>query len=136
METAPTGWNDDFAYSVSGRAYLLHGEGRYQESLILFQGLLDLYPDNLYYMDAVAALYLALDRPEAAAGLASAVLSRDSSHIQAYLRRCEAYIAQRRFEEAEANVQQLRRLGAQNQARRMAMRLAASRATTPRPGND
>lgn len=136
MATLPIRWSDDFAYSASERAWLLHAEGHYEESLILFEGLLDLYPENLYYMDAVAALYLALGRPEAALELASAVLSRDPSHVQACVRRCEACIALRRFGEAEANVQQLRRLGAQNHARRMAMRLAASRPAARFPENE
>lgn len=136
MVTLPPGWSDDLAYSVSERAWLLHAEGHYEESLTLFEGLLDLYPENLYYMDATAALYLALGRPDAAAGVASAVLSRDPSHVLAHVRRCEACIALRRFGEAETNVQQLMRLGAQNHARRMAMRLAASRAAAPFPEDE
>ena len=135
MTTAPAGWNVDLAYSVSERAWLLHAEGHYEESLILFEGLLDLYPQNLYYMDAVSALYLALARPDAAAQLASAVIHRDPSHVLAHVRCCEAHIALRRFPEAEANVQQLRKLGAQIHARRMAMRLAAARAADPFPEN-
>lgn len=124
---APARWNDDYAYSLSERAYLLHAEGRYEESLILFEGLIDLYPENLYYMDAAAALHLALGRPEAALEMASAVLRREASHVQARMRRCEAYIVLRRLEEAEGDAQYLKKLGASNHAQRMAMRLAAAR---------
>jgi predicted Zn-dependent protease len=133
MATVPAVWSDDLAYSIGERAWLLHSEGQYEESLILFEGLLDLYPENLYYMDAMAALNLGLGRPDAAARLASTVISRDPSHVLAHVRLCEACIGLRRFDEAETNVQQLRRLGAQNHARRMAMRLAASRAAAPFP---
>ena len=133
---ATAGWSEDVAYSVSERAFLLHAEGHYEESLILFEGLLDLYPENLYYMDAVAALNLALGRPDTAVILTSAVLSRDSSHVLAHVRRCEALIALQRFGEAEATVQRLRRLGAESQARRMAMRLAASRAAASFPESE
>lgn len=127
---APAKWNHDFAYILSERGYLLHAEGRYDEALILFEGLLDLYPENLYYMDAATALYLALGRPEAALRLASTLLQRDVSHVQARMRRCEAYIVLRRFEEAEADARYLKKLGASNHAQRMEMRLAASRQTS------
>jgi tetratricopeptide (TPR) repeat protein len=127
MTAIPAGWNDDIAYTVSERAYLLHTEGRYQESLILFQGLLDIYPGNSYYMDAIASLFLLMGKPEAAVQLATAVLKNDPSYVYAFVRRCEGYISLRMFADAEADIQQLRRLGWQNHAQRMAMRLAASR---------
>lgn len=122
-------WSDELAYPVSERAYSLHTEGRYGEALALFQALLDLYPEDLYYMDAVAALHLALDRPDAAARLATAVLGRDPSHVRARVRLCEAHAVLGMFEEAESDIQQLRRLGAGGDAERMAMRLAASRSS-------
>jgi tetratricopeptide (TPR) repeat protein len=125
MSAIPVGWNDDIAFSASERAYLLHSEGRYQESLALFEGLLDMYPDNTYYMDATAALYLALGRPESAARIATELLRGNPSHVQALVRRSEAYISLRMSQEAEADIQQLRRLGARDQASRMAMRLMA-----------
>jgi len=127
MSSTPAGWNDDVAFAASERAYLLHSEGRYKESLALFEGLLDLYPGNAYYMDAIAALYLAVDRPEAAARIATDLLRDNSSHVQARVRRSEAYISLRMSQEAEADIQQLRRLGARDHASRMAMRLLASR---------
>jgi predicted Zn-dependent protease len=127
MSSIPAGWNDDIVFAASERAYLLHSEGRYKESLALFEGLLDLYPGNTYYMDAIAALYLALDRPEAAARIATELLRDNPSHVPALVRRSEAYISLRMSQEAEADIQQLRRLGAREQASRMAMRLLASR---------
>jgi predicted Zn-dependent protease len=126
MSSIPAGWNDDIAFAASERAYLLHSEGRYKESLALFEGLLDLYPRNTYYMDAIAALYLASDRPEAAARIATELLRDNPSHVPALVRRSEAYISLRMSQEAEADIQQLRRLGARDHASRMAMRLLAS----------
>jgi predicted Zn-dependent protease len=128
MSSLPAGWNDDAAFAASERGYLLHSEGRYNESLALFEGLLDLYPSNSYYMDAIAALYLALDRPEEAARIATELLRSDPSHVQSLVRRSEAYISLRMPQEAEADIQQLRRLGARDHANRMAMRQLASRA--------
>ena len=129
MSSIPAGWNDDVAFAASERAYLLHSEGRYKESLALFEGLLDIYPSNAYYMDAIAALYLALDRPEAAARIATELLRDNPSHVPALVRRSEAYISLRMSQEAEADIQQLRKLGARNYASRMAMRLLATRGT-------
>jgi tetratricopeptide (TPR) repeat protein len=129
MSSIPVGWNDDVAFAASERAYLLHSEGRYKESLALFEGLLDIYPSNAYYMDAIAALYLALDRPEAAARIATELLRDNPSHVQAFVRRSEAYISLRMSQEAETDIQQLRRLGARDHASSMAMRLLASRGT-------
>jgi predicted Zn-dependent protease len=127
MSSIPAGWNDDIAFAASERAYFLHSEGRYKESLALFEGLLDLYPGNTYYMDAIAALYLALERPEAAARIATELFRDNPSHVPALVRRSEAYISLRMSQEAEADIQQLRRLGARDHANRMAMRLLASR---------
>ena len=127
MSSTPAGWNDDMAFAASEHAYLLHSEGCYTESLALFEGLLDLYPGNAYYMDAIAALYLALDRPESSARIATELLREDPSNVQALVRRSEAYISLRMSLEAEADIQQLRRLGARDHASRMAMRLLASR---------
>jgi predicted Zn-dependent protease len=127
MSSVPVGWNDEIAFAASERAYLLHTEGRYEESLALFEGLLDLYPGNTYYMDAIAALYLALDRPESAARMATELLRSNPSHVQALVRRSEAYISLRMSVEAEADIQRLRRIGARDHASRMAMRLLASR---------
>jgi tetratricopeptide (TPR) repeat protein len=127
MNSIPAGWNDEVAFAASERAYLLHSEGRYQESLALFEGLLDLYPGNTYYMDSIAALYLALDRPEAAVQIVTELLRDNPSHVQALVRRSEAYISLRMSQEAEADIQQLRRLGARDHADRMAMRLLTSR---------
>lgn len=131
MRSTPAGWNDDIAFAASERAYLLHSEGRYKESLALFEGLLDIYPGNTYYMDAIASLYLALDRPEAAARLATELLRDNPSHVQSLVRRSEAYISLRMSQEAETDIQQLRRLGAREHASRMAMRLLASRVVGP-----
>jgi predicted Zn-dependent protease len=127
MSSVPAGWNDDKAFAASERAYFLHTEGRYEESLILFKGLLSLYPGNAYYMDAITAIYLALERPEAAVRVATDLLRSNPSHVQALVRRSEAYISLGMSQEAEADIQQLRRLGAQDHAGRMALRLVASR---------
>lgn len=110
---------------VSERAYLLHTEGRYHESLILFEGLLDIYPDHLYYRDAVSALYLSLHKPEEAIRHASIVIESQPAHVNAWIRRCEGYLMLGMTREAERDLERLRNLGPESQVRRMEMRLMA-----------
>jgi tetratricopeptide (TPR) repeat protein len=122
-------WTEDAAYLVSERAYLLHTEGRYQESLALFEGLLEIYPDDLYYRDAVSALHLALGQPEEAVRQASLVIDSEPTYANAFVRRCEGYLLLGMSREAERDLEQLRALRATGHIRRMEMRLMAVRRT-------
>jgi tetratricopeptide (TPR) repeat protein len=123
----PATWTEDAAYSLSEHAYLLHTEGRYQESLTLFEGLLDIYPDDLYYRDAVSALHLALGQPEEAVRQASLVIDSEPTYANAFVRRCEGYLLLGMSREAERDLEQLRALRATGHVRRMEMRLMAVR---------
>jgi tetratricopeptide (TPR) repeat protein len=127
MNINPARWNRNSAYLVSERAYLLHTEGHYRESLALFEGLLDIYPDDLYYRDAVSALYLALGKPEEAVRQASVIIEAEPTHINAFVRRCEGYLRLGMSREAEQDLEQLRELRAEAEVRRMEMRLIAVR---------
>jgi tetratricopeptide (TPR) repeat protein len=123
----PSGWNERSAYVVSERAYLLHTEGRYRESLALFDGLLEMYPDNLYYRDAISALHLSLGNPEEAIRQASNVITSAPTYSYAFVRRCEGYLLLGMGEEARRDVDRLKELQAYGPARRMEMRLTAVR---------
>jgi tetratricopeptide (TPR) repeat protein len=127
MSIALAGWNEHSAYLVSQRAYLLHTEGRFRQSLALFEGLLEIYPDNLYYRDAISALYLSLGRPEDAIRNASNVIASAPTYINAFVRRCEGYLLLGMSEEAKRDLQRLKELQAYGPARRMEMRLMAVR---------
>jgi tetratricopeptide (TPR) repeat protein len=135
MSMDPARWTEDAAYLVSERAYLLHTEGRYQESLALFEGLLDIYPDDLYYRDAVSALHLALGQPEEAVRQASLVIDSEPTYANAFVRRCEGYLLLGMSREAERDLEQLRALPATGHVRRMEMRLMAVRRTQLAQGN-
>jgi tetratricopeptide (TPR) repeat protein len=135
MSMDPAKWTEDAAYLVSERAYLLHTEGRYQESLALFEGLLDIYPDDLYYRDAVSALHLALGQPEEAVRQASLVIDSEPTYANAFVRRCEGYLLLGMSREAERDLEQLRALPATGHVRRMEMRLMAVRRTQLAQGN-
>ena len=123
MSLVPPGWNEYSAYLVSERAYLLHTEGRYQESLALFEGLLEIYRDNLYYRDAISALYLSLGRPEETIRYASSVIASAPSYTNAFVRRGEGYLLLGMSAEAQGDLQRLKDLQAYGPARRMEMRL-------------
>jgi tetratricopeptide (TPR) repeat protein len=127
MSIVPSGWNEHSAYVVSERAYLLHTEGRYRESLALFEGLLDIYPNNLYYRDAISALHLSLGSPEEAIRHASNVIAAAPNYANAFVRRCEGYLRLGMNEEAKRDVDRLKELQAYGPARRMEMRLTAVR---------
>jgi tetratricopeptide (TPR) repeat protein len=127
MSIVPLGWNEHSAYVVSERAYLLHTEGHYRESLALFEGLLEIYPDNLYYRDAISALHLSLGNPEEAIRQASHVITSAPTYTNAFVRRCEGYLLLGMSEEAKRDVDRLKELQAYVAALRMEMRLTAVR---------
>jgi predicted Zn-dependent protease len=95
--------------------------------LALFEGLLEIYPDNLYYRDAVSALHLSLGNPEEAIRYASSVIASSPTHTNAFVRRCEGYLLLGMSEEAKQDLERLRDLQAYGPARRMEMRLMAVR---------
>ena len=127
MSRFPGGWNDHAAYMVSERAYLLHTEGRFGESLALFEGLLEIYPDYLYYRDAVSALHLSLGNPSEAVRYASSVIASAPTYTNAFVRRCEGYLLLGMGEEAKRDLERLKDLRAYGPARRMEMRLMTVR---------
>ena len=127
MSITPAVWNEHLAYLVGERAYLLHTEGRFLESLALFEGLLEIYPANLYYKDAVSALHLSLGNPEEAIRYASSVITSSPTYINAFIRRCEGYLLLGMSEEAERDMERLEDLQAYGPARRVEMRLMAVR---------
>lgn len=125
MNTFPAGWSEHAAYLVSERAYLLHTEGRFRESLALFEGLLEIHPDNLYVRDSVSALYLSLGNPQEAIRHASAIIASAPNYVNAFVRRGEAYLLLGMITDAERDLQRLKDLGSYRAARRMEMRLMA-----------
>ncbi|HTF67876.1 MAG TPA: hypothetical protein VK638_34875 [Edaphobacter sp.] len=120
-------WNEHSAYAVSDRAYLMHTEGRFRESLALFEGLVEIYPDNLYYRDALSALHLSLANPAEAIRYASDVIAASPTYTSAFVRRCEGYLLLGMCDEAERDLERLESLHAYGPARRMEMRLMSVR---------
>ena len=126
MNIALDKWDEHVAYRVSERAYLLYNEGHFEDSLSLFEGLLELFPKNLYYRDSVSALHLILGNPAEAVQHASIVIDADSSYANAFMRRCEGYLLQGRAPEAKRDLASLKQLGALADATRMEARLSVT----------
>ena len=120
-------WPAEFSYLVRERAYLLQGVERYQEALALFEGLLELDPDDMYCRDAVSALFLATGNPEEAIRHASIAISAEATSAVSFMRRCEGYLRLGRFTEAEQDLRALEDLHATSFAARMRMRFRAVR---------
>jgi len=117
-------WSDRSAYWVSERAYLLSTEGRHRESLSLLEGLMELYPRNMYYKDCASALHLALGSSHEAIRYASDIIAADPDNVSALVRRCEGYLLLGMTAEASYDVERLRVLRADLPARRMGIRLS------------
>ena len=115
------GWTDLDVFLVSERAHALHSQGCYLLAAALFEGLVALDPQNAYCRDALAASYLALNRPADAATQASAALRIDPESASARARRCQAYVELGRTDLAHADVEALR-----DQGEPAALRLAAT----------
>lgn len=124
MSLKPFGWSEWVAYRVSERAYLLFTEGRYLESLALFEGLIELYPQNVYYKDCVSAVHLTLANPSEAIRYASEVIAAEADNISALVRRCEAYLLLGMTSEARRDLERMKALRAYAPATRMEMRLS------------
>jgi len=135
MNLVSAEWDEQVAYRISQQAYLLQTEGHFRESLTLFEGLLELYPENLYYRDAVSALHLSLGNPAEAVRQASLVISAAPGYVNAFVRRSEGYLLIGSVSEAERDIEQLRRLHAFGHVRRMEMRLKNARRIQARTHN-
>lgn len=121
---------DEYAtYRISERAFLLYTEGHFEDSLTLFDGLLEMYPENLYYRDSVSALHLALGHPTEAVEQASILIDADSTYANAFMRRCEGYLRQGLFSEAKRDLESLEKLGATLYAKRMELRIRVAERT-------
>ena len=116
-------WTEEDIYLVAQYAYELHLEGYNYDAAVIFEGLLAINPDNTYCRDALAALSLALGRPEDAARRASEVLELRANHADSLARRCEAFLQLERIEDAKSDLEALRRMNAVSHSNRMQLRV-------------
>ena len=122
----------EFVYLASERAYLLHSIGLFEEALSLFEGLLEMDPDNGYCHEAISATYLAIGMPEEAIRHAGIVLASKPNSTATLARRCEAFLMLGMVSEAERDLQTLQNLSATLPSRRIILRLDAVKRSQPK----
>jgi predicted Zn-dependent protease len=120
-------WTADEIQLIAQRAYDLHLQGKNFDALQIFAGLVAIDPQNVYCLDALTALSLALNQPEQALHYASALLRTAPHHTEAIARRCEANIRLHRLEDAQRDLELLKQAGATTHYNRMNMRVDAAR---------
>ena len=120
------GWTDEEVFRVAERAHSLYLQGAYASAGALFEGLVELDPGNRYCHNSLAAVYLALGKPQQAVGQATVLLARYPYDIAARACRCEAYVRMNRLEEAQKDFEVLYRTPkARAHARRLSLRIQA-----------
>ena len=117
-------WTNAEIDLVAERAYELHLQGKHSDAAIIFEGLLAIDPQNVYCLEALAALSLKLGSPEDALKYADRALHLSPNQVQALACRCEANVVLNRFSEAQQDLESMKRLGAPGHVARLTMRLA------------
>jgi predicted Zn-dependent protease len=119
-------WTPEEIYLVAESGYELYLEGKIDEAMAIFEGLLVIDPGSYYCRDAMAAISLSLDRPEDAARHASELLKLAPTNSNALARRCEAYLQLGRMDAAMRDLEALARHRTRGQHAQMQLRIAAA----------
>ncbi len=118
-------WTNDEIELVAELGYELHLQGKNREARVIFEGLLAVDPRNLYCLEALAALNLALGEPTQAVECASRALALSPNRIEALASRCEGNVLLYRFMHAQRDLEALKQLEAP-QVARLGMRIASA----------
>lgn len=97
---AAAGWTADEIRLVSELGYALAGQGRNQEAITIFEGLVALAPATVYFETALGALWLRENQPARALPHLNAALSNDSTDIPARVNRGEVFMLLGNYEGA------------------------------------
>ncbi len=118
-----SGWTTEDVYRIAECGHGLYREGRYREAAVIFEGLVAVDPANVYCRESLAALYLILEYPEKALAQLNDLLERDTGHIGARARRCEAWWRLGRRAQAELDFERVKGAGAPMLAARLRLLL-------------
>ena len=118
-----TSWTREEIELVTERAYQLHLQGKNSEAFTIFEGLLAIDPNNLYCLEALAALSLSLGSAEQAVEYSSRALAVLPKHVTALACRCEANLLLNRFAPAQQDLESLKQLRAALHVARLTMRI-------------
>ncbi|MFN0122109.1 MAG: tetratricopeptide repeat protein [Blastocatellia bacterium] len=86
-------WTAEEVRLVAELGYALAGQGRYDEALILFEGLAALAPATPYFQSALGALKLRLGRHAEALTHLNNALAANPADLSALVNRGEAYLS-------------------------------------------
>ncbi len=89
---AAAGWTADEIRLVSELGYALAEQGRNQEAITIFEGLVALAPATVYFETALGALWLRENQPARALPHLNAALANDSTDIPARVNRGEVFM--------------------------------------------
>ncbi len=89
---AAAGWAADEIRLVSELGYALAEQGRNQEAITIFEGLVALAPATAYFETALGALWLRENEPARALPHLNAAIAADSSDITARVNRGEVFL--------------------------------------------
>ncbi|MEO6589395.1 MAG: hypothetical protein ABIP06_08825 [Pyrinomonadaceae bacterium] len=89
---AAAGWTADEIRLVSELGYALAGQGRNQEAIAIFEGLVALAPATVYFETALGALWLRENEPARALQHLNAAISADANDISARVNRGEVFL--------------------------------------------
>lgn len=87
---AAAGWNKDEIRIISEIAYSLAQQGRLNEAIVIFEGLLAVAPVTAYFQAALGALYLRLKNADKAIDFLNAALKIETNDIVSLVNRGEA----------------------------------------------
>jgi predicted Zn-dependent protease len=124
-----TDWTQEELYMLADRGHALYRQGRYPEAAVIFDGLTTLAPSNVYYRTALSAVCLAMGEVQRAIEELTRLLTDNPALQDARARRCEAYCAVARWDQARQDLAILQRNGARNHVQRLSWRLQG--ATSP-----
>jgi tetratricopeptide (TPR) repeat protein len=122
-----TTWTAEEVGLVAQRGYDLHLQGKNLDALTIFEGILAIEPNNLYCLDALAALWLKLGSPEKSIEYCNRLLAHDPKNADGLARRCEAFVQADRLELAAQDLGLMQQqVGASRQVERMKLRVSAA----------
>jgi tetratricopeptide (TPR) repeat protein len=118
-------WTGQEVFLISDRAYSLATQGRYHEAMILFEGLIEVAPDNRYCVHALAACHVAVGDPRGALRVLDRGLARWPNDQEMRERRCEALLDVQEWEFARLEYARLQGAADSPRLRRLRMRFAS-----------
>lgn len=102
---AAAAWNKDEIRIISEIAFSLAQQGRYQEAVVLFEGLVAIAPATAYFQSALGALYLRLKNIDKAIDYLDAALKIEETDVVSLVNRGEAHLLDGNFTQARQDLE-------------------------------